>query len=107
MQEVDYRERNLRLSEMAIFVYSMQRILGTLVEVSNLPAAAKTKSLDFFQKEAEKVLGHYEAELFQERYLPEYQRNQRNISRREKEEMLRKQQELEEQKKKVESLSQE
>lgn len=33
----------------------------------------------------EKVMGRYEAELYQDRYLPEYQRAMREISRREKE----------------------
>jgi len=36
--------------------------------------------------EISKILGKYEAELYQDRYLPEYQKTQREISRREKEE---------------------
>jgi hypothetical protein len=47
-------------------------------------------------KDISSVMAAYEAELFQDRYLPEYQKQAREISRREKAEAeLKRQRELE------------
>lgn len=53
-----------------------------------LPTSAdnKVKLKRDIGSEIAKILGKYEAELYQDRYLPEYQKTQREISRREKEE---------------------
>ena len=53
-----------------------------------LPTSAETRQkvkLDTHD-DILKMLSRYEAEIYQDRYLPEYQRTVREVSRREKEE---------------------
>lgn len=54
-----------------------------------------------------KAIEDYEAELFHDRYLPEYDRERQEISRREKEEELRQQEALKARRKFVEGMGQE
>ena len=86
LQEVDYRERNLRLAEMSIFTFAFERLLlltADLIPYSDPKTNQEVKK--DIHKELSTLLGKYEAELYQEKYLPEYQRAQRELSRREKE----------------------
>lgn len=84
MKEVDYRERNLRFAEMSIFVSMVEQLLLLTAEL--IPAAddkiIKLKSS--LSETTGRMLNRYEAELYQDRYLPEYERLMREISRREK-----------------------
>lgn len=84
LQEVDYRERNLRFSEMSLFAKMLERLL--MLVAATLPG--DKKSLEALQSsvaaDVTKMMGSYEAELYQDRYLPEYQAHARELSRREK-----------------------
>lgn len=57
-----------------------------LVDVLQLEAARTSSVKTSIQAHVVKAMKNYEAELFQDRYLPEYQRQMRELSRREKEE---------------------
>jgi hypothetical protein len=86
LQEVDYRERYLRLTEVTLLVSMLQEILN--VQMHQLPFKDENASREYRQpvyRRIEKLLEAYEAELFQDRYLPEYQQYHREVSRREKE----------------------
>jgi hypothetical protein len=85
LQEVDYRERNLRYSEVMLFTTLFEYLLMLTAEL--IPGDQKRQSAMKAQitSHVEKIIDKYEAELYQERYLPEYQRAMREISRREKE----------------------
>jgi hypothetical protein len=86
LQEVDYRERNLRFAEISIFALIAEHLI--MLSADQLPTAPenRVKIKRSLHDEIGKMLGKYEAELYQDRYLPEYQRTMREISRREKEE---------------------
>jgi hypothetical protein len=84
LQEVDYRERNLRLAEVSIFVAMFEQLLMLTAELLTTSDEKIIKLKQGIAQDANRLLEKYEAELYQERYLPEYQRLMREISRREK-----------------------
>jgi tRNA uridine 5-carbamoylmethylation protein Kti12 len=84
LQEVDYRERNLRLAEMSIFVAMFQQLLSLTAELIPTSDDRLKKLKAAIVEDSGRLLSRYEAELYQDRYLPEYQRLMREVSRREK-----------------------
>ena len=84
LQEVDYRERNLRFAEVSIFVSLFQQLLFLTAELVPLADDKLNGLKQAISEDSGRLLARYEAELYQERYLPEYQRVMREISRREK-----------------------
>lgn len=95
LQEVDYRERNLRFAEVSIFAAMMQNLLLLTADLLNTDGKRVVEIKKKIFADTEKILNTYEAEIFQDRYMPEYQRHMRELSRREKaEEEARRQREL-------------
>lgn len=86
LQEVDYRERNLRFAEISMFTLLFEHVI--MLGIEHLTADGKRigEIKRSVGDEIAKMLARYEAELYQDRYLPEYQRVMRELSRREKEE---------------------
>lgn len=86
LQEVDFRERNLRLAEVTLFVCLLEDMLLLMIEGLNIDPKYIPEAKLKASKRIGKLISKYEAELYQDRYLPEYQRAEREISRRERQE---------------------
>ena len=56
-----------------------------LADQLNIEGNKRVEVKKDIHEEVLKLMGRYEAELYQDRYLPEYQRQMREVSRREKE----------------------
>lgn len=84
LQEVDYRERNLRFAEVSIFAAMMQNLLLLTADMLHTDGKKIVEIKKRIFSDTTKILDSYEAEIFQDRYLPEYQRHMRELSRREK-----------------------
>lgn len=88
LQELDFRERNLRLQE----VRTLFMFLEELVFITSHILPYSPQQLQSYQEQTLKrfrrVVDAYEPELFQDRYLPEYARAEQEISRREREQEL-------------------
>ena len=85
LQELDFRERNLREHEFTSLMFMLQSIYAALTLGDRLSMKHIQQTLALMTK----TIDDYDSELFQERYLPEYERQQQELSRREKEEQLR------------------
>jgi pantothenate kinase-related protein Tda10 len=85
MQEVDYRERNLRFAEVSLFASLIENLLMLTVELIPNEAPRVLSIKKDIRSRIDKSMSQYEAELYQDRYLPEYQGQMRELSRREKE----------------------
>jgi hypothetical protein len=84
LQEVDYRERNLRFAEVSIFAAMRQNMLLLTADMLHTDGKKIVEIKKKIFADTTKILDSYEAEIFQDRYLPEYQRHMRELSRREK-----------------------
>lgn len=90
LEELDQRERSLRSTEMFIICSFLDDIAELLV--MTLPYKQELRDLiqSTRRTQARKLMRQYDPELYQDRYLPEYDRLQQENSRREKEEALAK-----------------
>lgn len=100
LQELDFRDRNLRAHEFSTIALILQGIYAAIILGPDLPREQALKALNLMTKSME----DYEAELFHDRYLPEYDRAQQEISRREKEEELRREEAAKKRREFVESM---
>lgn len=82
LQEMLFREQNLRYSEVTLFTRLLELVIWQLVELTTAPdKIAKRKAL--LHEDINVWLRLYEAELYQDRYTPEHQRAERERLRRE------------------------
>lgn len=89
LQELDGRERNLRLLEVQSLHLFLEEIVYLLTHL--LPVNSETlKNYQYTTRERFRlIMNAYEPELYQDRYLPEHQRKLQEDSRRKKEQELR------------------
>ena len=82
LQEMIFREQNLKYSEVTLFTRLIQLLLGQLVELTTVPdKIGQRKAL--LHDDINVWLRLYEAELYQDRYMPAYQRAERERIRQE------------------------
>ena len=87
MQEVLFRQRNLRHVEMTVHVSLLERIGHLLLDAVYGPAqdkAAHAARHEPLRADVDRLLKLYEAEVFEDRYLPAYQQAEAEEERRAK-----------------------
>lgn len=82
LQEMLFREQNLKYSEVTLFTRLIELLLGQLVELTTVPDKI-TQRKGLLHEDINVWLRLYEAELYQDRYMPAYQRAERERTRRE------------------------
>lgn len=82
LQEMMFREQNLKYAEVTLFTRLIELVLGRLVELTTKPEAINARQ-ELFHEDINVWLRLYEAELYQDRYLPAYQRAERERIRQE------------------------
>lgn len=75
-----FREQNHKYSEVTLFTRLLELLLGQLVELTTVPDKIATRK-KLLHEDINVWLKLYEAELYQDRYLPEYQRAEREQAR--------------------------
>lgn len=89
LQELDFRERNLRSLEFHTLLFFLEEIFKVLTVMLPMTIEDRLAHQQEGLERMHKLLSVYEPELYQERYLPEFEREQQEISRREKAERIR------------------
>jgi hypothetical protein len=87
MQEVLFRQRNLRHVEMTVVVSMFERLGHVLIDAVYGPApdpAAHKARHEPLRADVDRLLKVYEAEVFEDRYLPAYQQAEAEEERRAK-----------------------
>jgi hypothetical protein len=108
MQEVLFRERNLRFVEVSLVVASIERLGHLILDGVLGPVASEKEHKSRHAPLAEGIsmmLEHYEAELYQDRYRPAYQQAQALRERRAKFEDLKRRKREADALKRVEAFS--
>lgn len=108
MQEVLFRERNLRHFEVALFTSLFERLNHALIDIAAGPAQSKEAYAARhapLRQDIDRLLKRYEAELFEDRYLLAYQRAEAEEERRLRLEALQKAEREAESLKRVASFS--
>jgi len=77
-----FRDQNLKYSEVTLFTRLAELLIGQLVELTTVPDRI-TMRKGLIHEDINIWLRLYEAELYQDRYLPTYQRAERERQRRE------------------------
>lgn len=80
LQEMLFREQNLKYSEVTLSTRMMEQMLLMLVELTTQPEHIARRKNEI-HRDINLWLKTYEAELYQDRYLPEYQRAEREQRR--------------------------
>lgn len=89
LQELDGRERNLRLLEVQSLHLFLEEIVYLLTHLLPVNAETLQKYQSVTRERFQAIMAAYEPELYQDRYLPEHQRKVQEDSRRKKEQELR------------------
>ena len=76
------REQNLKYAEVTLFTRLIQQGLELLVELATDADKIKQRKV-LLRTDVNVLLKYFEAELYQDRYLPEYQRAEREERRSE------------------------
>lgn len=76
-----FREQNLKYSEVTLFSRLIELLLGQLVELTTKPDSINQRK-SLLHDDINVWLRLYEAELYQDRYVPAYQRAERERQRR-------------------------
>lgn len=90
MQETLYRERNLRYSEVVVFAVLLERIGHMLLDLrgpAETEEAYRARHAPLHQT-MDEMLKFYEAELFEDRYLPSYRQAEAEAERKKRQEAL-------------------
>lgn len=69
---------------MSVFASLARQLIMLTVELLPIDGKRTIEIKNNIGKDIAAMMSAYEAELFQDRYLPEYQKHEREISRREK-----------------------
>lgn len=77
-----FREQNLKYAEVTLFTRLVELLLGQLVELTTKEDSI-TRRKHLLHEDINVWLRLYEAELYQDRYIPSYQREERERLRRE------------------------
>ena len=76
LQEMIFRDQNLKYAEMSLTTRLFERMIFLLVEMST-DAEQVVRRKQAIHEDVNLWLKLYEAELYQDRYMPEYQRAER------------------------------
>lgn len=110
MQEVLFRQRNLRHVEMTVMVSLAERLGHILLDAVFGPAkdeSAYRARHEPLRADVDRLLKLYEAEVFEERYLPAYQQAEAEEERRSKIDAMERERREAEARKKVAAFSEE
>jgi hypothetical protein len=92
LQEMLFRDQNLKYAEVSLTTRLFERMIFLLVELTT-DSEQIVRRKQAIHDDVNLWLKLYEAELFQDRYMPEYQREERErarlISQRQAEEKIR------------------
>lgn len=80
LQEMLFREQNLKYAEVSLTTRLFERMIFLLVEMST-DAEKVVRRKNAIHEDINLWLKLYEAELYQDRYMPEYQRAERERAR--------------------------
>lgn len=80
LQEMLFRDQNLKYAEVTLFTRLVEQVLGQLVEISTVPDRIQHRK-DALHADINVWLRLYEAELYQDRYTPAHQRAERERAR--------------------------
>ena len=76
LQEMVFREQNLKYAEVLLSARYQEQLVALMIEAVTDPESVGARKKRFFESSA-LWLKLFEAELYQDRYMPSYQRQER------------------------------